>query len=63
MTINFTPNSTLGFVLAIALVGYLGGVYIGHAELTEAAKPILMIAGGIWLVFIFFSVVRNAKSL
>lgn len=63
MGINFTPNSTLGFILAITLIAYLGGVYIGRPDLSEAAKPFLLIAGGIWLVFILLTVIRNAKSI
>jgi len=63
MGINFTPDSTLGFVLAISLVAYLGGIYIGHPGLTQAAKPILLGSGAIWLAFVGFSLVRNVKSI
>ena len=48
-------NSTLGAGLLVSLTAYLMGV--------EAAEPFLLVFFLIWLLFVGFSIFRNAASL
>jgi hypothetical protein len=62
MGINFTPSSTLGFGVAISLVVYFGGIYLGRPSLSDAAKPFVILFVGVWAIFIGLSVIRNIAS-
>lgn len=62
MSINFIPKSTLGYGVAITLVAYFGGTYLGRPSLVKTAKPFLILFVGVWLIFVSLSIVRNVKS-
>jgi hypothetical protein len=62
MVVDFSPSSILGFGVAISLLAYFGGSYLGSPSLVEAAKPFVMLFVGIWVIFIGLTVARNVAS-
>jgi hypothetical protein len=60
----FKANSTLGAVLVITLMAWLGGVAMGEAGkgIVGVASPIFIIVFAVWLIFIFLSIARNFKK-
>ena len=63
LKIIYRPQSLLAAVFVITLLAYFFAVSTGNTALQSATIPFLVIFGGIWLIYIALSLLRNVRSL
>ena len=67
--ILFKANSTLGALIVISLVAWLGGIAMKEtneaigSSIVNVASPIFIITFAIWIIFILLTLVRNVRKL
>jgi hypothetical protein len=69
MGMNIAVNSTLGALVIISLLGWLGGTYFTAtnpavgAQIVSISRPIFLFSLFIWFVFIVITIVRNVAKM
>lgn len=66
VSIFYKANSTLGALLVITLIAWLGGTAMDGdigKSIVGVASPIFIVVFAVWLIFIFLTLIRNVRKL